>query len=83
MASKENQEALDSLFFKICKGNCNYCEKKCESYKEYIKIQKAIDDLELYKKAFEIATDDVKFFTNEIRKIYLEQARKELEKGRN
>lgn len=99
MASKENQEALNNINKQTCpiSEHCNGCDNvdKCRNeYAESInKLQQAIDDLEVYKKALLnscLYTTELNSYHNksdkerlkrakEYAKEYLEEARKELE----
>ena len=51
MASKENQEALDTIY-KKCNGDTDIIES-------LLTLQKAIDNEEFYKKALEIACESI------------------------
>lgn len=84
MASKENQEALDFINNFIKKTHA--LQLDCSLFANHIStLQKAIDERELYKKAFEIAietaTSPIFPYDDEIdlEKYSLDQARKELE----
>lgn len=91
MASKENQEALEHIKNQICDdcGNrkTNSCD--CMAYRCFPIIQKAIDDYEVYKKAYEIAYrlfntanlnygDEIEFI-----EYCFDEARKELQCEKN